>query len=266
MDKLTSWWVRASKTTNAQRRIVFFDDFPILITIQPMISLHITPSIFPFNSGLSKLWEGVGSHLKLEALFFKAMHIYQLQMVPILEVLGVNLCEIIWNSKQKVYHMWKQWSYSDPVFTYEFLGEKGNKLNNEIHASYCDVQCDHSNYDVKPWGTGQLEEHVSITYASNTTKRWQSQASDTVNNACFGFDDQTNCPKNTTQIWYIYTYYIVKSCGRLFWSHSNNCTISNWKAGSCRPSRFLHCIRVLRFALNVFIIVKSQFLHGNKKL
>ena len=215
------------------------------------IPLH---QFFHFNSGLSKLWEGVWSHLKLEALF-KAIHIYQLQMVPILN----------WWSKQKVYHMWKQWSYSDPVFSYVFLGEKGNKLNNEIHASCYDVQCDHSNYDVKPWGTGQLEENVSITYASNTTKRWQSQASDTVNSACFGFDDQTNCPKNTTQIWYIYTYYMIKGCGRLFRSHSN-CTISNWKAGSCRPSRFLQCVRVLLFALNVFIIFKSQFLHGNKNL
>lgn len=251
IDKLTSWWVRASKTH--PRRIIFFrwfsdSDYHSTHDITPYHSINFSLQfIIPASRSSGKEF---GPTWNWKHFFLSHAHLPVANGSYSQEVLGVKLCEIIWNSKQKVYHMWKQWSYSDPVFTSEFLGEKGNKLNNEIHASCCDVQCDHSNYDVKPRGTGQLEENVSITYTSNTTKRWQSQASDTVNNACFGFDDQTNCPKNTRQIWYIYTYYVVKSCGRLFWSHSN-CTISNWKAGSCRPSRFLHCVRVHYFQITV---------------
>ncbi len=159
MDRLTSWWVRA-----------FFRWFS-------ESAYHSTHDITPSSHQLFlSIWplEALGRSLVPPKTGSTFLPCTSAQMIPIIsqEVLG----ESMWNHvKLKTKGLWlrislwrkgkraEQWSMQVVVTV----------LSLEQH-----VQCDHSNYDVKPWGTGQLKENVSITYASNTTTRWQSQTSD----------------------------------------------------------------------------------------
>ena len=259
MDRLTSWWVRA-----------FFRWFS-------ESAYHSTHDITPSSHQLFlSIWplEALGRSLVPPKTGSTFLPCTSAQMIPIIsqEVLG----ESMWNHvKLKTKGLWyrKQWSYSDTVFTSEFLyGEKGNALNNDPckllwlfwvwnNMSSVITALMMSNPEVQAnWRKMYPSPMPAIPRRDDNRKHL-------INSACFDFDDQTNCHKKTTQISYIYACYVShthiyiysQSCGRLLWSHSNY-TISNWKAVSCRPSWFLHCLCVLLFALHVFIVVKSQLL------